>query len=198
MHPLDILGKIIAISHSNLEIASRINAILNIITQDMPFDEAIVYTLDTDKKLTCRYKNDKSVLFPLLNEYRSHIGEGIVGSVAQKRIPQGFTFKDVPPRLGCLFYPDLDGYIQKYRTFHFIPISDDSYLYGVLFICASSMERLNKPHNAFLSMVAREIGGILRSNQLLISSKKRISELATLSELGRVLASSSIPQDILN
>ena len=198
MHPIDILGKIIAISHSNLEIASRINAILNIITQDMPFDEAIVYTLDTDKKLTCRYKNDKSVLFPLLNEYRSHIGEGIVGSVAQKRIPQGFTFKDVPPRLGCLFYPDLDGYIQKYRAFHFIPISDDSYLYGVLFICASSMERLNKPHNAFLSMVAREIGGILRSNQLLISSKKRISELATLSELGRVLASSSIPHDILN
>ncbi len=47
-------------------------------------------------------------------------------------------------------------------------------------------------------MVAREIGGILRSNQLIISSKKRISELATLSELGKILSSNAIPQDILN
>jgi signal transduction protein with GAF and PtsI domain len=181
MNPIDVLGKIIAISHSNLEIASRINAILNIIAQDMPFGEAIVYTLDTDKRLTCRHKNDKSTLFHLLNEYRSHIGEGIVGSVAQKRMPQYFTIKDVPPRLGCLFYPDLDGSIEKYKAFSFLPLSDDSYLYGVLFVGSSSKERLNDSEKVFLSMVAREIGGILRSNQLIISSKKRISELATLS-----------------
>lgn len=198
MNPLDILGNIISISHSNLEIVSRINAILNIITQDTPFDEAIVYTLDTDKKLTCRYKNDRSTLFHLLNEYRSHIGEGIVGSVAQKRMPQNFNFRDVPPRLGCLFYPDLEGFIEKYKAYCFLPLSDDSYLYGVLFVCSSSKERLNNSEKAFLSMVAREIGGILRSNQLILSSKKRISELATLSELGKILSSNAIPQDILN
>jgi nitrogen-specific signal transduction histidine kinase len=198
MNPLDIFGKIIAISHSNLEIASRINAILNIIAQDMSLDEAIVYTLDADKRLTCRFKNDNSALFHLLNEYRSHIGEGIVGSVAQKRVAQSFTFRDIPPRLGCLFYPDLDGSMQKYKVFSFLPLSDDSYLYGVLFICSSGKERLNNSDKAFLSMVAREIGGILRSNQLIISSKKRISELATLSELGKILSSNAIPQDILN
>jgi signal transduction histidine kinase len=198
MNLIDIFGKIIAISHSNLEIASRINAILNIIAQDMPFGEAIVYTLDTDKRLTCRYKNDKSTLFHLLNEYRSHIGEGIVGSVAQKRMPQSFTNKDVPPRLGCLFYPDLNGFIEKYKAFSFLPLSDDSYLYGVLFVGSSGKERLNDSEKVFLTMVAREIGGILRSNQLIISSKKRISELATLSELGKILSSNAIPRDILN
>lgn len=198
MNQLDILGNIIAVSHSNLEMASRIKAILNIVSQETSFDEAIVYTLDTDKKLTCRYKNDKSSLFHLLSEYRSHIGEGIVGSVAQKRLPESFTFKDLPPRLGCLFYPDLEKFIKKYKAFSFLPLSDDSYLYGVFFICSSSKERLNNSDRAFLSMVAREIGGILRSNQLIISSKKRISELATLSELGKILSSNAIPQDILN
>jgi signal transduction histidine kinase len=198
MNPIDVLGKIIAVSHSNLEIASRINAILNTIAQVMPFDEVIVYTLDADKRLTCRYKNDSSGLFHLLNEYRSHIGEGIVGGVAQKRMPQYFTIKDVPPRFGCLFYPDLDGIIEKYKAFSFLPLSDDSYLYGVLFVGSSTKERVNDSERVFLSMVAREIGGILRSNQLLISSKKRISELATLSELGKVLSSSAIPRDILN
>lgn len=198
MNPIDILWKIIVISHSNLETASRIHAILNIIAQDTPFDEAIVYTLDTDKKLTCRYKNDKSRLFHLLNEYRSHIGEGIVGSVAQKRVAQNFTIKDIPPRLGCLFYADLDESIQKYRAFSFLPLSDDSFLYGVLFVGSSSKEHLIDSEKVFLSMVAREIGGILRSNQLIFSSKKRISELATLSELGKVLSSNAIPRDILN
>lgn len=198
MIPIDIISKIIAVSHSNLEIASRINAILNIITQELPFDEAIVYTLDTDKRLTCRYKNDKSVLFPFLNEYRSHIGEGIIGSVAQKRAPQNFTIKDVPPRLGCLFYADLDETIQKYKAFSFLPLSDDSFLYGVLFVGSSRKEHMSDGERAFLSMVGREIGGILRSNQLIISSKKRISELATLSELGKVLASNAPPRDILN
>ena len=198
MNPIDILGKIIAVSHSNLEIASRINAILNITSQDLPFDEAIVYTLDADKRLTCRYKNEKSLLFHLLNEYRSHIGEGIVGSVAQKRMSQSFTIKDVPPRFGCLFYADLDETIQKYKAFSFLPLSDDSFLYGVLFVGSSSKEHIGNSEKIFLSMVAREIGGILRFNQLIISSKKRISELATLSELGKVLSSNAAPRDILN
>lgn len=198
MKQIDIIGKIIAISHSNLEIASRINAILNIISQDLSFDEAVVYTLDTDKRLTCRYKNDKSHLFNFLNEYRSHLGEGIVGTVAQKRTPQGFTIKDVPPRLGCLFYADLDESIQKYRVFSFHPLSDDSFLYGVLFVGSSSKDRISDSETFFLSMIARELGGILRSNQLIISSKKRISELATLSELGKVLSSNATPHNILN
>jgi signal transduction histidine kinase len=198
MNTIEIIGKIISISHSNLEMASRVNAILNIVSQDMSLDEAIVYTLDNDKRLTCRYRNDGSALFHLLNDYRSHIGEGIVGSVAQKRMPQSFTFRDVPPRLGCLFYPDLDGSIEKYKVFSYLPLSDDSYIYGVLFVCSAGKERLNDSENIFLSMVARELGGILRSNQLIISSKKRISELATLSELGKVLSSNAIPRDILN
>jgi len=198
MNLIDILGKITAISHSNLEIASRVNAILNIVAQDMSFDEVIVYTLDTDKRLTCRYRNDNSALFHLLNGYRSHIGEGVIGSVAQKRAFQSFTLKNVPPRLGCLFYPDLDQLIGRYRSFFFLPLSDDSYVYGVLFVSSSGKERLSNSENAFLAMVAREIGGILRSDQLIISSKKRISELATLSELGKILSSSATPRDILN
>ena len=51
MNFANVLGKVIEISHSNLEIASRINAILNIISGDMYFEEVLVYTLDKDKRL---------------------------------------------------------------------------------------------------------------------------------------------------
>lgn len=198
MNPLDLLGKIIAISHSNLEIVARINAILNIVSREMAFEEAVLYTLDKDKRLTCRFSNEKSLLFAMLNRYRCHIGEGIIGGVAQKRTPQYFTLKDVPPRFGCLFYPELDGQVEKYKTFSFLPLSDDSFLYGVLLLVSSSREVIHDSEKILLSMVSREVGGILRSYDLILSSKKRISELATLSELGKALTSNTEPDELIN
>jgi signal transduction histidine kinase len=197
MNPIDLLGKIIEISHSNLELASRVSSILNIISQDMSFEEVIIFTSDKDKKLTGRFNNQKSVLFKTLSEYRCHIGEGIVGSVAQKRSPLFYTLRDIPPRFGCLFYPELDGKIENFKVFAFLPLADDSYLYGVMVLCSSNREALHDTEKILLSVLSREIGGILRSYELLLSSKKRISELATLSELGKVLTSNIEPYELL-
>ncbi len=197
MNPLELLGKIIEISHSNLELASRVGSILNIISRDMACEEVIVYTFDKDKRLTCRYGNTKSALFSTLNQYRCHVGEGIIGSVAQKRSPQYYTIKDISPRFGCLFYPELDGLIENYRAFSFLPLADDSYIYGVLVLCSVSKETLQDSEKILLSILSREIGGILRSFELILSSKKRISELAMLSELGKILISNVEPSELL-
>ncbi len=192
-----ILGKVIEISHSNLEIASRIEAILSMLAQDMHFEEAALYTLDRDRRLTCRFANRASRLFDVLSGYRPHMGEGVVGTVAQKRVVQYYTVDDVPPRFGCLFYAHLDGAIDRYRAFAFLPLSDDSFIYGALLLCSESKKAIPDPERIMLSIVARELGGILRTYDLLVSSKKRISELATLSELGKVLTSTTEPHLLL-
>ncbi|MCX5805266.1 MAG: ATP-binding protein [Proteobacteria bacterium] len=196
MNPVDLLGKIIEISHSNLEITSRTNAILNILAKEMSFDEVVVFTYDEDRRLTCRYMNQKSLLFKILCMYRCHIGEGVIGGIAQKRTPQFFSKKDIPLRFGCLFYPELDGCIEKYKTFSFLPLTDDSYLYGVLVACSSIRESMHDSEKILLSIISREIGGILKANDLFISSKKRISELVTLSELGKLLTSNIEPHTL--
>ncbi len=196
MNHIDLFGKVIEISHSNLEISSRIKAILNIISQRMGFEDVIVYTLDQDKRLTCRFMNDKSALFKILSKYRCHIGEGVIGGVAQRRAPQYFTSRDVPPRFGCLFYPDLNGLAAKFKTFAFLPLSDDSYLHGVL-VAVSSSDTLRDQDKILLAILSREIGGVLRTYSLILESKKRISELATLSEIGKVLTSDVEPQELL-
>jgi signal transduction histidine kinase len=196
MNPIDLLGKIIEISHSNLEITSRINAILNIISKEMYFDEVIVFTYDEDRRLTCKYMNQTSLLFKILCTYRCHIGEGVIGGIAQKRMPQFFSKKDIPLRFGCLFYPELDGCIEKYKTFSFLPLTDDSYLYGVLVSCSSTKESIHDSDKILLSIISREIGGILKANDLFISSRKRISELVTLSELGKLLTSNIEPHTL--
>ena len=197
MNFANVLGKVIEISHSNLEIAARINAILNIISGDMGFDEVLVYTLDKDRRLTCRYTNRNGHLFKLLNDYRCHIGEGVVGTVAQKRAPQFFTIDNLAPRFGCLFYSGLDEAVARFKSFAFLPLADDSFLYGVLLGCSSSKESISETDKTALSILCRELGGILRTSDLLLSSKKRIAELATLSDLGRILTSTTEPQAIL-
>jgi signal transduction histidine kinase len=197
MNFVNVLGRVIEIAHSNLEIPSRVNAILNILSSEFRFDEALVYTLDKDKRLSCRFMNKDSQLFPLLTEYRSHIGEGVVGTVAQKRAPQFFTLHTIPPRFGCLFYSHLDDAIQKYKAFAFLPLADDSFLYGVLVVCSSSPDTVDETARHIFSIFARELGGILRAYDLLLASKRRITELTVLSELGRILTSTMEPHAIL-
>lgn len=197
MDSVNILGKVIEISHSNLEIASRIEAILNILAHEMHIEEAALYTLDKDKRLSCRFMNRTGRLFGILSGYRCHVGEGVVGTVAQKRVPQYFTSRNVPPRFGCLFYADLDGATDRYKAFAFLPLSDDSFVYGVLLLCSSGRETIVDSEKIVLSIISRELGGILHTYDLLVSSKKRISELATLSELGRVLTSATEPHLLL-
>ncbi|MEN6614947.1 MAG: ATP-binding protein [Syntrophorhabdus sp.] len=197
MNQAELIGKIIEISHSNLDLTARVNAILNIISQDLAFEDVMVYTFDKDKRLTCRYANQKSILFGILKDYRCHIGEGIIGSVAQKRSAQFFTIKDISPRFGCLFYPQLDDQLEKFRTFSFVPLSDDSYLFGVIVLCSWVRENILERDRLLLSVIAREIGGILRSFELILTSKKRISELAMLSELGKILTSNIDPHELL-
>ncbi len=197
MNQAELIGKIIEISHSNLDLTARVNAILNIVSQDLGFEDVMVYTFDKDKRLTCRYSNQKSMLFGILSHYRCHIGEGIIGSVAQRRSPQFFTIKDISPRFGCLFYPELDDHLDKFRTFSFVPLSDDSYLFGVIVLCSYSHDHLQDQEKVLLSVIARELGGILRSFELILSSKKRISELAMLSELGKILTSNVGPHELL-
>ena len=197
MNPVELLGNIIEVSHSNLEITSRINTVLSMMSQSMDFDEAIVFTSDQDKRLTCKFKNQKSMLYKILDRYRCYIGEGIIGSVAQKRIPQYYNNKNIPPRFGCLFYPELDSLVEKYKAFAFLPLSDDSYIYGVLLLCTPGRHFITDAEKILFSIISREIGGVLRINDLLLSSKKRISELATLSELGKILSSNVEPQVLL-
>jgi signal transduction histidine kinase len=195
---VNVLGKIAEIAHSNLEIASRINAILNIISSELNFDEVLVYTKDKDRRLSCRYMNRGSQLFHLLSHYRCHIGEGVVGTVAQKRDARFYTLQTVPPRLGCLFYSGLDDVVGRYKSFAFLPLADDSFLYGVLFICTASHEAISDADTRILSIISRELGGILRAYDLLLSSKQRITELTTLSDLGRILTSTMEPHAILD
>jgi hypothetical protein len=67
-----------------------------------------------------------------------------VGTVAQKRAPQFFTSRDIPPRFGCLFYANLDGLTDRFRVFSFLPLSDDSFIYAPASVTSKGGARFDK------------------------------------------------------
>lgn len=184
-----LLDSILELSHSSIDVPSRINAILRVVSEGLSQDEAILLTLDGRGRLMCAYRNRESDLFKALNAYRCQVGEGLIGSVVQKRRPEFLRTKELPPRLGCLFYKGIDEIVGRYKTLSIYPVCDDSFVYGALVLASSKNVGLSTEEIVLVSIACRELAGILRYYELMLSSKRRMSELATLSEIGRILSS---------
>jgi signal transduction histidine kinase len=189
MDLIEALSKIVEISHSNIEIDSRLNGILKLIERNINGSEAHIYILDQDNRLTLRYSSRRSPLSILLSPHRPLLGEGIVGSIAQKRETQFFTIQNVPKRLGFLLLGDLDKVILPYRRFAFLPISDESKCYGILMVLSSYGSSFTEAEKRLLKIAAKELMGLIKLAELYTDSSKRITELMTLSEIGKVLIS---------
>jgi signal transduction histidine kinase len=184
-----LLGGILELAHSNVEVSSKISAILRLTCKELDQDEAILLTFDGKRRLMCSWANRESELLRALAAYRCQVGEGLIGSVVQKRKAEVYTATELPPRLGCLFYKGIDEVLARYRACAVLPVCDDSFVYGALLLLASRRGVLNREEMLLLSILCRELAGILRHHELMASSKRKMSELATLSEMGKIWSS---------
>ncbi|MDW8001694.1 MAG: ATP-binding protein [Deltaproteobacteria bacterium] len=197
MDLVDIVRRLVEISHSNIRIDARISHIVRLLERAIESSEIFIYVLDKDKRLTLKYSTEKTETSSILSSYRPQLGEGIIGSVAQKRETLFFNIENVPRRLGLLLKPDLDNIIPSYRRFAFYPISDESNCYGVLALLSSSGTFFNSSETILLEITAKELVGLFKLNELYTDSKKRITELMTLSEIGKVLISNRDIDNVL-
>lgn len=193
----ELLFKILEISHSNIDINARINGILKVLGRNLKASEAAIYVLERDKRLTLKYMSEKSPVTVLLAPYRPFVGEGIAGSVAQTREAQFFSIQNIPKRFGFLLHTELDNVISMYARFAFLPLSDESKCYGVLLVFSSAGFSFSEPEKKILELTAKELTGLLKTNELYMDSKRRITELMTLSEIGKVLISNRDLDSIL-
>lgn len=196
MEPLDIIHKVIEIAHSNIELTSRISAILSFLEREFHGSSIGIYVLESDRRLHLKYITQRSKPHSMLLDLSPIIGEGVIGSVAQKREATYYTIRDVPRRLGFLTRWELDELICLYRTFAFIPLCDERDCYGVLFLLSPSPS-FSDPEKRLLHLVSKELMGLLKIIDLYTESKKRITELMTISEIGRVLLSNKDLDEIL-
>lgn len=198
MNLIEVLSRIIEISHSNIEISARINGILKVLERNLEHSLTGLYVLDKDKRLTLKYTTKYNPSIEPLLAYRPLIGEGIIGQVAQKREAQFFRMEELPKRLGFLLRFDFDDIISLYRSFAFLPLSDETKCYGVLFAFSPKRTSFTEQEKRIFELASKELTGLLKIEELYIDSGRKLTELMTLSEIGKVLISSHNLNTTLN
>jgi signal transduction histidine kinase len=188
----EILGEIIRISNSSLEIDSRLTRIVEILAETFSTRFCGLYALRKDKNsFILRASSPRDGI-----EANSSIisrWEGLMREVIQSRQPSFLGGDD---------YPDdnLKGLTSEETaplSLALIPIADDRFSYGILLLYYTQSRRLGEDERQFLLIVGREISGTFRNGQLFSEAKRRISELISLYESSRIVTSTIEWKDLL-
>ncbi len=181
---LGILSEISRISNSYIELPEKLARIVEVVSRGMNRDGASVFLIDRSGKsvtlaaaVGLRQESIGKLSFPL--------GTGIAGWVAEQKVPLALEDPFVDPRFQYL--PESG--IEKFRSLVAAPIMDEDRCLGVIFVLSLESWRAISSEITLLVTTANQISGVIRSGQLLHSVQQRLSELATIYEIGMALTS---------
>ncbi|MFQ5841037.1 MAG: GAF domain-containing protein [Thermodesulfobacteriota bacterium] len=189
----EILGEIIRVSNSTLDIDGRLTQIVGILAEAFSTDFCALYTLHKGKNsfiLTASsHRDGKEVDSPVISRW-----EGLMEKISRSRQPSFFDGgdqKDV----------NLKGMTSEETapfSLALIPIADDALSHGVLLLYYAQSRRFGEDEREFLLTVGREISGTFRNAQLFSEAKRRISELTSLYESSKIVTSTIEWKDLLD
>ncbi|MDR2946675.1 MAG: GAF domain-containing protein, partial [Candidatus Adiutrix sp.] len=179
--PAATLAKLIKLSNSNTQYEYKVNSFLNILSWELELDHALLLTLDRERRLlTPLWRTDAALprLCPLPLE----------GNMIGRCLVARQTLLADPPDLEAL-PPDWAAFAAPFR--HFLlatPLGDDKTTYGVLLLLARKTYEINPVAALLTEAVANELTIAIKSFQQSTDTRKRLSVLNVLSDLGRTLS----------
>ncbi len=189
----EILGEIIRVSNSTLDIDGRLTRIAGILAVAFSTDFCALYAFHKDTHsftLAASSQRDRRAPDPT----GSSRWQGLMEEVSQSRQPSFFNGgdqKDVNLR-GMM--------LEETPPFSFalIPIADDVLCYGILLLYYAQSRRFAEGERELLLTVGREISGTFRNAALFSEAKRRISELTSLYESSKIVISTTEWKDLLD
>ncbi|OGW34883.1 MAG: hypothetical protein A2010_19040 [Nitrospirae bacterium GWD2_57_9] len=181
---LSILSEISRISNSYIDLPEKLARIVDAVARGMGRDGASVFLIDRQGKtvtLTAavglKQESIGKLSFPL--------GMGIAGWVAEQKVPLALEDPYTDPRFQ--YIPESG--IEKFQSLVAAPIMDEDRCLGVIFVLSLSPWRATSSELTLLITTANQISGVIKSAQLFHSIQERLSELATIYEIGMALTS---------
>ena len=181
---LSILSEISRISNSTADLTHKLHSIVEVVAQGMGREGASVFLIDrTGENVTLAAAvglNQETVgklSFPL--------GMGIAGWVAEQKVPLALEDPYSDPRFA--YVPESG--IEHFRSLAAAPIQDEDRCLGVIFVLSSSSWNATSSDILLLTTTANQISGVIKSTRLLQSIQERLSELATIYDIGMALTS---------
>jgi signal transduction histidine kinase len=190
---LSILSEISRISNSYLDLPEKLRRIVEVVARGMGKDGASVFLIDRSGKtvtLTAAIGlNQESIgkmSFPL--------GMGIAGWVAEQKVPLALEDPYTDPRFA--YVPESG--IEKFKSLVAAPIMDEDRCVGVIFVLSIAVWRATSSELTLLTTTANQMSGVIKSAQLLQNIQERLSELATIYEIGMALTSTLDLEQLLS
>ncbi|MDR1044128.1 MAG: hypothetical protein LBP33_03295 [Candidatus Adiutrix sp.] len=179
--PAAVLAKLIKLSNSNTQHEFKVTSFLNILTWELDLDHAILLTLERERRLlTPMWRADSS--FPRLSAIPTQ------GNMAGRSLTTRQTLLADPPDLDAL-PPDWAAFAAPFKNCLLAaPLGDDKTTYGVLLLLARNASEINADKALLVEAVANELTIAIKNSQLATDTRKRLSVLNVLSDLGRTLA----------
>ena len=179
---LEVLGRVLEIANSSVDIGERLDNILSVICDHFAAKRAVLFMQEHAKSRLVKantWPREKQQADPLAIDF----GVSPVGKCALSRSPLSVDAGEET------VLEDLNGLMSGGDKATLWPVMDDNRLYGVLFLLLTGEVELEEEDSRLMQMVARELAGAIRNFRLYFESKKRIAELNAISDLGRAAVS---------
>ncbi len=190
---LSILSEISRISNSYIDLPEKLARIVQVVARGMGRDGASVFLIDRPGRtvtLTAAVGlNQESI-----GKLSFPVGMGIAGWVAEQRIPLALEDPYTDPRFQ--YIPESG--IEKFKSLVAAPIMDEDRCLGVIFVLSLSAWRATSTELTLLITTANQLSGVIKSAQLFHSIQQRLSELATIYEIGMALTSTLDLEQLLS
>ena len=180
-----LLARIVEISNSNIQVENRLKYICDFLARETHADCVCIYRRDArGEDLAPWVSSCVEIEECTAMNFVVHPGEGVSGKVARKRAPVFFPdVKAEPPT------PAVPQELRDFTSILSVPVMDDVYLYGVMNFSTLAPASYTEEDLALFATVATEVAGTIRNSRLYNDTRKRVSELITLNEIGRAISS---------
>jgi two-component system sensor histidine kinase HydH len=180
-----LLARIIEISNSNVKVENRLKHICDFLSRETRSDCVCIYRREArGENLVPWVSSCVEIEECSMFDFVVHPGEGVAGMAARKRAAVFFPdVKSSPPASA------VPRELRDFTSILSVPVMDDVLLYGVMNFSTLASASYTEEDLMFFGAVAMEAAGTIRNSRLYDDARKRVSELITLNEIGRAIAS---------
>lgn len=189
---LAILNEISRISNSTAPLGQKLQQIVEVVAPGMGKSGASVFLVEESGRsvsLAAAFGMDAQV-----GSMNLAVGSGIAGRVAQEKMP--IAISDITAEPNAQQYGP-DYCFKTFKGLIAAPILDYSRCLGVICVHSTDVWSAAASDIMLLTTTANQISGIIKNDQLFHNIQERLSELATIYEIGMALTSTLDVEQLL-
>jgi len=190
---LGILSEISRISNSYIDLPEKLRRIVEVVARGLGRDGASVFLIDAPGK-TVTLAAATGLNQESIGKMSFPLGMGIAGWVAEQKVPLALEDPYTDPRFQ--YVPESG--IERFKSLVAAPIMDEDRCLGVIFVLSLATWRATSSDLTLLTTAANQLSGVIKSARLFQSIQERLSELATIYEIGMALTSTLDLEQLLS